>query len=95
MARRGGILLVLIAALAPALAGAQEETAALYARSCGKCHGTAEAFVYQSVTRSGEVLMGIETGMPVADYLHSGHGKLTAAEVAEMMAYFEALEAAQ
>ena len=66
--------------------------AALFARACGKCHGADPAdFLYQGVTRTGDTLTGVETGLPVGPFLLSGHGKLTEAEVIQLMALFETL----
>ncbi|SMX38140.1 hypothetical protein [Maliponia aquimaris] len=80
-------------ALSCGMAQADEAaTAALFARACGKCHGADPAgFLSQGVTRTGGTLTGVETGVPVAQYLMSGHGRLTEAEVTQLMALFETL----
>ena len=83
----------LVLSLSCGMARAEDAGAvSLFAGACGKCHGAdPAAFLYQGVTRISGTLTGVETGVPVAQFLQSGHGRLNEADVARLLALFESL----
>ena len=56
--------------------GEQVSTPDLFHRKCGGCHQTAAALARASLLRDNGVLVGRDSGRPVAELLRSGHGGL-------------------
>lgn len=63
---------------------AQVTTPPDFKAKCGSCHATAAEFARKSLALRAGVLVGLPSGMPVADKLR-GHGGLSADEAATMV----------
>ena len=63
-----------------AMLRAQANKMARYGSECSGCHGAAEAFVRASISTWGDGLTGVETEIPVHEYLQT-HQDLDAGDV--------------
>ncbi|MBV2359074.1 hypothetical protein KUH32_04740 [Thalassococcus sp. CAU 1522] len=76
----------------PGVAGAQsqDDPHGLYEIRCGGCHAPhAGDFVFDSLTTGATGLVGVKTGLPVRDFLASGHGRLSDDEIDRVVALLQ------
>jgi hypothetical protein len=53
---------------------AQANNMARYVDECGNCHGRAQEFVRTSINTWGDEPVGVESGIPISEYLQSHQG---------------------
>lgn len=70
---------------------AQRQTAPLFRSKCGGCHRTAAEFAREFLEMRDGVLVGRETGKPVAEFL-KGHGRLSPADQKVMLGVLTRVE---
>ncbi|SNS07620.1 hypothetical protein [Antarctobacter heliothermus] len=87
-------LIGLVALLGAFEVSAQQTDAhQLYEGACAKCHAAhAGDFVFESLMMTGDGLVGRSNGVPVFEFLASGHGRISAAEVAVLMRHFTSIQ---
>jgi len=59
---------------------AQASTLARFTDECSRCHDSAEAFVHKSIATRVSGMVGVESGIPVSEYLQT-HQDLSKADV--------------
>ncbi|WP_323769418.1 hypothetical protein [Antarctobacter sp.] len=70
----------------------QADPHTLYESACAKCHAAhAGDFVFESLMMTGDGLVGQTTGLPVASFLASGHGRISAAEAEVLARHFTSI----
>lgn len=80
--------------IAPAALASEADPHRLYESKCASCHFPhAGEFVWLELDTGQEPLVGRNSGRSVAALLEGGHGRLTPADAAILVAHFQAIRA--